>query len=296
MAKLGRSYVRLRFRLGQGNVKGRQRYTNTAAYIARRVAFTYAEGMYDDIRKTLQHNIANDARRELVNLASLYRRHIVGANANTSRPAGVLRSVIGQDVEPLTLSSVLPSWAPRNAQYLRRKFNAVGHNNWFDNRGWRSGGSRGQWRPKETGLLFRESRADTWETIFGPIRVVFQKSHQLEAADATTTFSIGSGPNVKVQVGTIYVFAMSRLTPAMVPALRKGDANAMASQTGNPALMNVIKEWSPALAYRLGRKSSQTRRYRPTLEPFLGFFLTRAIPAAVARRIRQSTLRRIVRT
>lgn len=288
MAKLSRSFVRLRFRFGEENVKGRQRYENSAAYLARRVAFSYAEDQYVEMRKSLEHGVASDVRRELVNLASLYRRHIIGANGNTTRPAGVIRSVIG-GAEPLTLSSALPAWAPRDAKYVRRKiFNRAGAG-WFDNRAWRGRGA-----PEDSGLLFREMRADTWETMFGPIRVRFYKSHKLTADDARATFNTGKGKNIRVQIGTISVVALNKVTPQMLPGLAAGTVG-MASDEGNDGLMGLVKSYDERLAYRLGQRSTVTKRYRPTLEPFLTYFLTRSIPSAIERRIAEGSLGRITR-
>lgn len=294
MAKLDRSFVRIRFRFGNDNVKGRQRYVNTAAYMARRIAFQFAEGQYDTLRKTLEQTVERDVRRELVNLASLYRRHIIGADAPRGKPQGVIHSVIG-GASPMALSSALPSWAPRNAQYLQRKRNATGHDRWFDNQGWRR--YKGQrWMPRDSGLMFREMRADTWETMFGPINVRFYKSRMLTANDAVGNINVSSGQKVRVQVGTLGVYALNKITPDMLPALRTGVAETMASDAGNPGLMELVQKYSEPLAYRLGQRSSVTKRYRPTLEPFLGYFLTRSVPTAVARRIQEGTLKQIVRS
>jgi len=291
MAQLDRSFVRLRFRLGEGNVKGRQRYTNTAAFIARKVAFSYAQDQYEFYKENLEAGIEGDVRRELTNLASLYRRHIIGST--TDRPTGIIRSVIG-GAQSLALSSALPRWAPRNARYLKRKLSATGRASWFDNRGWRT--HKGQhWSPSDTGLLFAESRADTWETIFGPIRVVFRKSRILTEADAQAAVIIDGSKKAKIQIGTVSVYAMNKLTPAMLPALRTGDPSAMTPDTGNDELMDLVASYDQRLAYRLGQRSSLTKRYRPTLEPFLGFFLTRSIPAAIQSRIQRGSLGRITR-
>ena len=289
MAKLSRSFVRFRFRFGEDNVKGRQRYENTAAYIARRVAFSYAEDSYNFMRKELEQTVERDVRRELVNLASLYRRHIIGANGATNRPAGVLRSVIG-GVEPLALAGALPAWAPRDAKYIRRKiFNRAG-TGWFDNRAWRGRGA-----PEDAGLLFREMRADTWETMFGPIRVRFYKSRKLDVEDAKAQINVASGRNVKIQIGTLQVVALSKLTPQMLPGLSAGVVG-MASDRGNDGLMKLVQNYDERLAFRLGQRSTLTKRYRPTLEPFLTFFLTRSVPSAMQRRIAKGTLKRITRS
>lgn len=283
MASLDRSFVLLRFSFGKAPVKGRQRALNTYRYKVGQLAIRFADGEYRRIKEELEKGVANDVRRELVNMASLYRRHIIGANASTNKPAGVLRNVVG-DVERLPLASVLPAWAPRSAEeYLERKIRNGGTAAWFDTRGWR--------KRSQAGLLFRESRADTWETMFGPISVRFNRDNA--APNPATIFNTGN--HVNVQIGTLRVYALGKITPNMLPGLAGGYVG-MASDSGNPGLMGLVKNYDRALWGRLSRRSAGTKRYRPTLEPFLGFFLSRAIPQAVKSRIQRSTFGRITRS
>ncbi len=275
MAKLNRSFVILRFAFGEGNVKGRQRNDDTYRYVAREIGLSYADKKFVEMKQQLESSVARDVERELIWQASQYRRFITGATGSRDKPAGVLTSVHG-DAEKLTLASVLPPWAPRNSKYLDRKFQEVGHKNWFDNRGWDSHGKK--W-PKLSGLLFKESRADNWEYMFGPIRVRFFKNNLAESPREVV------GDHLNIQIGTLRVYALGNITPDMLPGLAAKRVS-MASNAGNDGLMGLVKKHSPQMYYRLNRRSSVTRRYRPTLEPFLGFFLTRALPAAVARRIR----------
>lgn len=293
MATLDKSFVIIRFGFGKENVKGRQRIDNTYRYVVNKIAIRYAEGEYEKMKGRLKEGVEADVQRELVNLASLYRRHIVGANGATSRPAGVIRSVVGS-AKPLALASALPAWAPRNAEYLKRKINAGAGNNWFDNRGWTR--RKGQkWAPSETGVLFKESRAETWTSMFGPISVTFSRDNKAQRADQF--LSPDGGKHLQVQIGTLRVYALGKLTPQMLPALntKSGDIP-VASDQGNEGLMDLVKAVDPRMAYRLGQRSSLTKRYRPTLEPFLSYFLTRSIPAAITRRLQQGSFKRITRS
>lgn len=294
MARLDRSYVRYRFVFGSGNVKGRQRYQNTAAGIARNVAFDYAQNQYTETRKIVEETVRGDVEQELVNIASQYRRFIIGANGAMTRPAGVLKSLI-TGVPTLALSGALPSWAPRNAEYLRRKRNATGNEDWFDNRGWRRRGGQ-SWAPDSPGLLFQKSRAEVWEDMFGPIKVRFFKSRALQQPTPSATLSTGASGHTEIAIGTIQIYALSKITPQMLPALAQNSgAIPMASDEGNDGLMDLVKAKSEPLAYRMGQRSSLTKRYRPTLEPFLSFFLTRSIPAALQRRLAAGRLGRLIR-
>lgn len=298
MAKLenGKTFVTLRFLFGEDNVKGRQRTDDTYRYAVKRLTFTYAENEYKAMRTRLQEGVEADIRRELVNLASLYRRHIIGANGNKNVPAGVIRSAIG-NAAPLSLSAALPAWAPRDAKYVQRKQNARAGSGWFDNRGWKR--QPGQnWSPDDSGLLFESMRAETWEKMFGPVSVKFYKNNKI-AANGGNNGEIKLANNHAVaQIGTLRVMALGLITPAMLPALRSKNEGSipMASDEGNPGLMRLVGAYDPRVAFRLGQRSHETKRYRPTLEPFLSYLLTRSIPAAVQARIRQGSLKRITRS
>lgn len=295
MAKLPNSAVVLRFRLGKGLVKARQRYSNTARAILERVTLQYAEGTYDEFRRTVQAQLADDIRVELEHMAGLFRKHIIGFSGRRSSPSGTLSTrTKGEGAPSQSIASSLPAWAPRNAQYLRSKQQAVGHIRWFDNTGWNSstpdlryarvsekvGGG-----PDEPGLLKSAMTRDSWETIFGPISVQFFRSRKIEPSEAVGNLT-GGKKNFRLQLGTIYVRALGKIEPSMLPGYTSG--HIMASSSGNPGLMNVIAQYDHRLAYRLG--TMRNGIYRPTLEPFLGFFLTKSIPFAVARRIEKGTL------
>lgn len=299
MAKLPNSAVVLRFRLGKGLVKARQRYSNTARAILERVTLQYVEGSYDEFRKTVQAQLAADVRLELENMAGLFRKHIIGFSGRRSSPSGTLSTVTkGEGAPSQTIASGLPPWAPRNAQYLTSKRQAVGHIRWFDNTGWNSSTPDMRYArvsakvgegPDSPGLLKSFMTRDSWETLFGPVSVQFLRARKLEPSDSVANIT-GGKKNMKVQIGSIYVRAIGKIEPSMLPGYTSGIIKANAG--GNPRLMNVIADTDPRLAYRLG--TMRNGIYRPTLEPFLGFFLTKAIPFVVARRLSKGTLGSIV--
>jgi hypothetical protein len=295
MARLPQSAVVLRFRLGKGLVKARQRYDNTARAILERVTINYADGAYDQMRKTLEQRIEQDVRAELVHQAMLFRRHIIGAAGTRVTPSGMLDTATKGEAPPRqTIGEGLPPWAPRNAEYLRQKRAATGGIGWFDNRNWRQSAYDARFAsrvprtgagPDQAGLLFKSMRADVWETIFGPIGVRFYRMRKLTPQDSRSGISAGRQKNMKVQIGSIQVRALGKITPGMLPGYTTGTIKA--SDKGNPGLIGLISQYDPQLGYRLGTMRNGV--YRPTLEPFLGFFLTRALPHAVSERLRKGT-------
>jgi hypothetical protein len=299
MAKLPNSAVVLRFRLGKGLVKARQRYSNTARAILERITLQYAEGAYDQFRKDVEMRLEGDVRMELEHMAALFRRHIIGFAGRRTSPSGTLTTATkGGDAPRQSIASGLPPWAPRNAQYLKTKRMAVGHIRWFDNTGWNAHGpdlryarisERTGEGPDSPGLLKSFFKGESWESLFGPISVRFFRARKLEPEDAVGNIA-SKGRHMKVQIGSFFVRALGKIEPHMLPGYTAGAVRASAS--GNPRLMNVIAQTDPRIAYRLGTMRNGV--YRPTLEPFLGFFLTRALPFAVQRRIEKGTLGSII--
>lgn len=291
MARLDKSAVVLRFRFGKGLVKARQRFDNTARAIMERVTINYADGAYDQMRKTLEQRVEQDVRAELTHMALLFRRHIIGAGGTTTAPSGNLDTVTKGGIPPrMAIASALPPWSPRNAEYLRQKRQATGGIGWFDNRKWKDQ----QWDARfssrvprksepydQPGLMFRSMRQDVWETMFGPISVRFYRMRKLTPGDTRFGMNAGRQKNMKVQIGSIQVRALGKITPGMLPGYTTGSIRASAQ--GNPALTELISAYDPQLGYRMGTMNNGV--YRPTIEPFLGFFLLRALPHAVTQRL-----------
>lgn len=295
MAKLPKSKVVLRFVFGQGVVKRRQRYENTSRAIVENVALNMVEDEYENFKNEFLQRVETDVRAELVHMAALYRRHIIGASGTKNGPTGTLSTVSkGESPPSQSLSASLPAWAPRSAKYLQSKRAATGNIKWFTTAGWKAhpdpryASVRGTtYVPDQSGLLFKESRADTWETMFGPIKATFRRNNK--GGTAIAGFSSG-GKRYKTQLGTVYVRALGTITPDMLPGFTSGNVHGGAQPTG---LINLIYKYDPSMGNRLGRMRNGV--YRATLEPFLGFFLTRALGHAVNERIRKSTLGSIIR-
>lgn len=298
--------LRVRFVLGRNSggkvVSSEQRSRSFASAIARQVAFQAAENSYRSVKAEIAKSFQNDAKRELNFLMALYRRHIIGADSRRAQPSGMLRYALGNsdtdlgfDDENYLISDMLPGWAPRSPEYLASK----------RKRGWAQG-----WF-SATGLLKNELTADFLLQAYGPIRVSVIRDVQatenpapLRGGTTLRTFGPNSAPaasasvgdvrdaRIRLQVATVRIFAMEAITPSMLPALASGQVNAMNNddpQRGRRFLAPIFAANKP-LAYRLGQLDYKTHRYRPTLEPFLAWFLTRAIPNALALRLEQRSI------
>jgi hypothetical protein len=283
---MAKSALRIRFVINaQGGAtrerEGRQRFANEFTQtIIQNFAFRYADDTYKDYVNRIQTQLQRDIRKELVHMAALFRAHITGAPAGADGPAGKLTTVAEDDRfgYPLSIRSTMTPWAARSKQYLSEM---KGDKKWFS----------------RSGLMRESGTADNWINTFGPIRVTFKRDKASSAAAnvpgsaAPSTFKVSSASHVRIAVGTISVFALTHITPAMLPGLASADPEVPLPASRNDALIGLFGDRTP-LAYRFGRLSSKEsgQRYRPTLEPFLTYFLTNAVPAAVRSRLRDGTI------
>lgn len=274
--------VVFRFVFGKGVVKARRESADTSRAVAKNIALRYSEDNWDAMKTALIEQITRDVRDELDHLSSMFRRFITGAPGSKTTPNGTLTTVAKGGGEPSArLSSLMPEWKQRTKRYMDEKRRRTGSIEWFRNRQWRSmpdnrfvGSkvmSRGKYGGKEPGYLhtaFAPGGARSiWEEMFGPVSVRIQRSHR---GDMQAEF--GGNNHVKVEMANIQVRALGKIDLAMLA----GTA---------PALSRFVWAKDPEMGKRLGRMNNGT--YRPTMEPFISFFLTRALPHAVDTRIRK---------
>lgn len=261
--------LRLRFVFNQRlkrDIASTEEAQNATLAILKNVAYDYRQGMLSKMNGDIRRRIAQDAERELTYLAAKYRRSVIGISGSYGRSivrtdldtvAGPSKAIAGR--EALLTGRVNLNWQARTKKYMQWKASKGYGTAWFKN--------EGVWLKE---MQFKQG----WVQYFGPVRVTIVPSNE------NITKANIRGPKVygklHLKVATIGIKAMSHLTPRMLPGLSspRGDIN----QIGNHrALMNLLPD---PIKWRLGREP-----YRPTLEPFLTFALTRAIPNAMYRRI-----------
>ena len=275
-----------RFVYGKGRVKRRQESDDTARAVVEQVSISFADQAWRGIATKLKEAVLNDVRAELIHVAGEFRRHVIGAPSSQRGLVGTLktraRSESGGQVSQ-SLGS-LPRWAPRGARYLEEKKVFAGHHNWFDNTGWTpNGGTLAEFFQSQTettdgGSAIHVGSAGILEEMFGGISVEIRRNNKGFGSNAGT-IKVGKGNHIQMQLATINVRALGKVTDRMLQI----------SSQPNTAMLNVIGAHSQkgsiaALHLRGGRG-----RYRPTLEPYLKFFLERAIPQAVSQRIAKGT-------
>jgi hypothetical protein len=137
-------------------------------------------------------------------------------------------------------------------------------------------------------VLDRLNSTATWTTAFGGISVTLKRTTSIGPRDplargfGTRLKGLTKG-NARVGVATIRVEAMRRITTSMLPALGGAPLGSFGS---NPQASGLLSLLGDDIANRLGGNPN-TVPFRPTIQPFLGFFLTRQLPNAVFKRIQQ---------
>jgi hypothetical protein len=287
MAKSPLRPLRLTFVFGKGLQKRRRESNDPTRFIAEQVMVEVLNDNWDDFKADLGDQIAGDVRQELNHLASQFRYHVVGLSNRQKRPSGMLTTAAkGADRPERSLSQAYgQDWIPRSAKYIKYKKGIVGHTKWFLFDGYLQSKFKGQYvQGASTDAVGRGSGGEftpgggIFEDLFGPVSVQILRNKKNWGLNAGGNVSnkMGARSKVRVHLATIRVRALGSVTDAM---LKIGGGY-------NAGLMNLIRRKDAKLADRLGGRY----HYRPTLEPFLEFFLQRALPHAVSERIRKGTL------
>jgi hypothetical protein len=273
--------IALRFVFGKGNVKRRKESDDTSRAVIEQVTLAYAEANWESSKNALAHAIERDVRSELVHVAGQFRRNVIGAPSNQRGLVGKLTTVAKGQGQPSENLGSLPRWAPRGARYLEDKKVFAGHQRWFDNSGWEPDGGTlkeffaGDIVDSPGGGDLNVGSGGILEDIFGGISATVRRNNRGWGRNAGT-MKIGTDGHVTLQLASVYVRALGTVTDAMLRI----------SDTPNSLMLNQIGRTDPMVALHLrgGRG-----RYRPTLEPYLRFFLRRAIPHAITQRIAKGT-------
>lgn len=276
MAKTRTSPITLRFVFNRntGTVQPK-RWNAASRFIARDIAMNISDENWKIMRSRIAGQVMTDINREMSHLAQEYLRLVVGISGNNEGPQGELKTQ-AEPAEGITNFSryrMHIAWDERSRDYLRRKQREKGHTHWFEH---------------DRVLARSMGKASTWFGAYGPVGVqVIRKAQSLTQEQAGKAgfqgrFGVGSS-SARVQIGTIRVFAMRGITPQMLPALASGRIDDWAP---DGATTGLISRFPRDIQHGL----APNRRfvpYRHSVEPFLAFFLTRAIPNAVLRRLQE---------
>lgn len=256
-----------------------------ASTIIQNVGVEVAQGAYTKLRRQISSSLEPAIRRELRHLTQLYAQFIIGKQ----RVGGSLTTLVrGTEItndgylkpqESVPLRSSLPAWAPLTRKYMRRKE--------------RLGLKTPAWFKYKTNTIAEGTTPKAWEQMFGPIHVTVQPMGKSDYNLKVSYRQIQRGQKLRLGVATIRASVFGLLTPREVAAIATGKMDgAMQTSDGRfNGLLEKVASVNPEMAFRLGHNSRPGHKYRPSLEPFLAFAITRSVPAAINRQLSVDTAR-----
>jgi hypothetical protein len=233
------------------------------------VALNAADRTYKNAKASLERSVAEVIQTEITQMARMIGRFLVQPE-KAFGPAGVItskqteiaqqtRSLYGRtNVLYTDIGAFGSKWGSRGNEYLKRK---------------KAAGFPGDWWLK-TGKLREQLSSESLYKELGPVSVSFVKTGGTVKNPPKQTLSGRKGRlSATYQVGMLSVKVMERVTLDMLGNALNGGNNGKLV----PSLFHDKK-----LAGKLLRRGETG--YRPVLEPFLSYYLTRAIPNAVFNR------------
>lgn len=302
------STIRLRFvfnrMTGKNSIEpgGSKGVENFSRYLVREIAFGYSDGLYNKLKQDIGSRMKADIQRELNHMSRMFMGSVIGIAGLNRGPTGRMTSVAPKAEGFSQSLSVSPNmfggWTRRSSKYLR----------WRQRKDWKSKTERHKsdrgidppwFRRNSPSVLDKMKSAGTWTGAYGGFAVGINRHTSFSTSDPAARAYDGAripgtrGGVGKVGVATIRVDAMSRITPDMLPALAGGGLGDFGA---NPRRSGLLSKLGSDVANRLGGDPQGNRvPFRPTIQPFLGFFLTRQVPNAVLKRITQGVDGKLLR-
>lgn len=282
-----------------------------ARLIVRDVAIAASKRYQREIGATFQRNIEKAVRAELERIMGHMGRMMVRPES-ADGPSGTLNFGTGEGYKPTSdlarmrgwgssynVASAGIKWAPRDPDYVRRK---------RDKSWWRKTGHLANYLSRKSSRWF--------EQALGPIKVLWWPTSVSSRSELKTTSSGSKGPpGERVRIGRIEVIAFGDISPEDLPGLaefapmdappeRAGLAGYFAARYYNRQTAKLMhlstgkrrigggmqpRRTRSRYGYKMTRSpvryQSVERQYRPFMDPFISFFLTRSMPNAVWRRL-----------
>ena len=252
--------------------------------ILENVAFYVAKGQERALTSNLNRVFSTIVDKELARMGRQISQFAVGiaANADKGKTAstrgmsvgppgqltisGAASNAMRGQLGPVSLVSGTGPWPARNPDYVKYQRKFGGGGKWF----------------KVTGSLQKYLREPaTYTNAYGPVRVSYKKKPgSLPGGNILGVSSITNGRGGRttqnIQLGKVEVSVLGRITSNML----------------NDPGQRQPSPWSTGLFDYLDPKQSRKLMnnedfYRPFLEHFLSFYLTKSIPNAVFRKIEE---------
>lgn len=235
------------------------------------VGFKAAKNRQRKLKANLHRDFAPIVERELQQMARDVARMGVGlANPNNPPPgrlsiSGKISSYMAGRSAPMNIASMTGTWATRTKAYMRRKVKKYKTRRWFKNTG------RLQSQLKSLG---------TYRSAYGPVSVKFTPRQVQGGSSGARVVGLGRSPGGQsrnIQIGRLEIKPFRRLSLGDLPDIgQKADYN-----------RSLLSPLADSIERKLTGQP-KTGKYRPVLEPFMSYYLSRKIPNAVFLKLEQS--------
>lgn len=229
------------------------------------VAFKSARNRQRNLKANIHRDFAPVVERQLQKMAADVARLGVGMGNTRNPPSGAL-SITGKvskytlDSSPMSISSMTGTWAIRTKAYMKAKFKRYRTRKWF----------------KSTGRLQDQlGKVGTYRSAYGPMSIKFIPQSLSGKGRVSNLGKSPGGQSENIIIGRLEVSPLRRLRLSDLPALGQQAA--------------YKKSLLSPLADSVERKlTGDKNKYRPVIEPFLTYYMTRKIPNAVFLKLEQS--------
>lgn len=276
MAKKTDATIRFRFRSDNQTSKTvtesvRSMAQDFASVLVNQVVIAASEKAFASAKSQLTNKVRSAVSKEIVQMAYMVDKFLVQPHSATG-PSGTLKAfdpnisnqgrASGWEWKHGTfdLESSGVHWKPRTFNYLMWKGKKAEHEDWWT----------------LSGRLHRALRKTSfYYQNFGPVTVQFVRNKEASSKGKQATVTGRGRLSATAHVGTIIVSTLGRISPSMLPALVTGDPKSSGDLHSGSPLSSLIR--TPSVRNKLTGRGT----YRSVLEPFLAYYLTRAVPNAI---------------
>lgn len=291
---MAKATIRFRFVFNRDGARSGSAAKNARAAVnavIEDVALKYASGTFNQVKTIVQSQVVRDVGSELSWMAGLMKRHIIGISGQRTAPNGYASMAHemaavsrGLGIRPSHSASEGIKWPNRRHRYMSWKQHNFGHRKWFLNKGATLGralGNKGTWTGAYGPIQVRVIKGDTGglRSSLTPGNITSRGRYQTRAG--RVRYHDADVSTFRTTIARVEVAALGKITPAQLPALASGE---MGSYNPDGRASGLLTPLGSDVAYRLGGAQGRVP-YRHTIEPFLSFFLTRAVPNALFLRL-----------
>jgi len=255
----------------------------TARFLVEDVVFAVASYRFDEMKRILTDTLQREIGQEMDHMISLVSSMMSPPDGATS-PQGNITPAAGTSAYPgsITAQRAGVNWSSRSYNYMMHKARKGKPQDW-----WVYSGQ----------LQAKLGTRGFYTSNFGPIRVTVSRFAGKQGRDSKGRFQQGKSlptrfprieniqslglkgrPSVYYTVATVAVDVFGYITADMLPSIASDNpADIAPNNRSGRRIVDLVK--NKAIRNRLG--AAKKGEYRQLLDPFLSYYLTRAVPGRV---------------